>query len=126
GATGLLSGITIGEQIVFGDGATVDFLNSIGSLTALIEAHGYLENGESKGEYPKMLAELDRLAEEFAAAFNEVHRSGVNLEDEVARDFFVVKEGFDSITAESLTVNEDILNNSNFIAAGDPSTGSRN
>lgn len=127
GSSGLLSGITIGEQIVFGDGATnVNFLDSIGSLNALIEAHGYLENDETKGEYPETLVELNKLALEFANAFNEVHRSGVNLEDETARDFFVVKEGFDSITAESLTVNEDILNNSNFIAAGDPSTGSRN
>ena len=129
--TGLVNGITIGEQTVFGDGANnVDFLDSIGSLTALIEAHGYMEGDQSKGEYPQMLAELDNLAREFAKAFNEVHSNGSHLvEGEDVPAFFT--DGTDgndygNILAANITVNKDILENPNLIAAGDPSKGSRN
>src|SRR5690625_6511072 len=56
---------------------------------SLIESHGYIEDGERKGDYPEMLQQLDRLAREFAEEFNKVHQAGANLEDEEARDFFV-------------------------------------
>lgn len=127
--SGLVSGISIGDMTVFGDDAgDANLLESIGSLTALVEAHGYVRNSESNGDYPEILAELDKLASEFATAFNAVHRDGIHLVDdeENVPDFFETSNGATTMTAENITVNSAIIDNPNLIAASDPETGSRN
>ncbi|MFD2132702.1 flagellar hook-associated protein FlgK [Pseudogracilibacillus auburnensis] len=111
---------------VDGEDLGLDLMKSNGSLSALIESFGYVD-GDVKGTYPEMLAELDRMAAAFANEFNRVHRQGIDLNgDQPTIDFFIPKDGATEITAESITINPDILNNSDLIAAGDPDAGSRN
>src|SRR5690625_2520146 len=74
--TGLVKGLSIGES---GVEDNLELLQSIGSLNALIEAHGYVDGGEITGDYPEMLQALNTLAAEFAEAFNEVHGEGMDL-----------------------------------------------
>lgn len=126
------------------------FLKSNGSFKALIESHGHvkLENGQPVevgddekppvvGLYPEMLADLDRMAKEFAKAFNAVHSLGEHLEvDEQGnptevQNFFVNKDGTTNdddtgITAGTITINSEILSNSDLIAAGEKGAGSSN
>ncbi|MEI3607471.1 flagellar hook-associated protein FlgK [Pseudogracilibacillus sp. SE30717A] len=119
----------------------LDILKSDGSFSALIESYGYEENGVVKGLYPEMLAELDKMAREFANEFNRVHHGGKHLEEDNdgnGSKFFVNKanqedndyknstDRDESITAENITINIDILENENLIAAGDPDKGSQN
>lgn len=105
----------------------MDFLQKTGSLSALIDSYGYVDsNGDTVGDYPETLAELDRMAKEFAEAFNDAHGNGIDANGEQGQAFFVTKNGFDDISAESLTVNKDILKDGNLIAASVPGEGSRN
>lgn len=64
-------------------GSKVTFENMtkvpIGKLSALIEMNGFKSNGTAYGVYPEMIANLDKMAFEFANAFNEVHREGYSL-----------------------------------------------
>lgn len=103
-------------------------IDSIGSLGALIEAYGYeTADGEVHGEYPHMLRELDRMAQEFAKVFNEQHRAGIDMNGDEGIDFFVNGgNSSEPITAETITINKDILDNPDLIAAGLPGEGSRN
>ncbi|MGE7950577.1 flagellar hook-associated protein FlgK [Lysinibacillus xylanilyticus] len=56
-----------------------------GTLRALIDAYGH-SGGE--GTYPEMLANLDKLANEFITEFNKIHRAGVGLDNSTGIDFF--------------------------------------
>ncbi|MCL1699931.1 flagellar hook-associated protein FlgK [Lysinibacillus sp. Bpr_S20] len=56
-----------------------------GTLLALIDAYGH--SGE-QGTYPEMLANLDKLAEEFINKFNEIHSKGFGLDGSSGEDFF--------------------------------------
>nr|WP_304216810.1 flagellar hook-associated protein FlgK [Fredinandcohnia onubensis] len=60
------------------DGQAVPFVRS-GEMKALVEAYGYVENGEEKGIYNKMLDDLDKMAYSFATQFNNVHKQGYTL-----------------------------------------------
>ncbi|MFD1020301.1 flagellar hook-associated protein FlgK [Thalassobacillus hwangdonensis] len=136
--------MTVGGEVnddgtlVAGTGTTVSDFQSQGKLLALKETLGYTDgSGNLKGEYPKMLGNLDKMAYAFAKEFNDVHRSGASLKDIEAGSitpisFFV--SGADDLTSEgmdytglagSLEVNQLIQEDSNYIAAAevDPDTG---
>lgn len=111
----------------------LDLLDSMGTLSALIEAYGYVdgedEDGDPivKGEYPEMLANLDLMVREFAKAFNEQHNAGLDLEgNQGTIEFFVPNDGTDEITAENITVNQEILDKPELIAASIDGEGSQN
>ncbi|HEY9577909.1 MAG TPA: flagellar hook-associated protein FlgK, partial [Pseudobacillus sp.] len=53
---------------------------SQGKLKALSESYGYEEGGVTKGLYPDMLDNLDRLAYTFGSVLNAVHKKGYDLE----------------------------------------------
>ncbi|MFD1361686.1 flagellar hook-associated protein FlgK [Lentibacillus salinarum] len=91
--------------------------SSTGSLNGLIESYGYVdENGETQGTYPDMISDLDKMAQAFAEKFNEVHSSGFDLNsDQGIEDFFQAASGQEP--AANITVNQDILDNPELIAA---------
>lgn len=64
-------------------GATYEygaFETSKGKLLALIDSYGYTDaQGNIKGTYPEMLANLDKLATTFMNAFNTMHKNGFTL-----------------------------------------------
>lgn len=105
----------------------MELLESVGSLSSLIEAYGFVgENGEVIGTYPETLAELNKMASEFAKAFNDVHKQGQDADGKEGIAFFESKDGSDTITAENITVDKEILENDDLIAAGLPGEGSQN
>src|SRR5690625_326255 len=103
----------------------LQLLDAVGKLSGLIESHGYKENGDNEGTFPEFLEKLNNMAKEFSQLFNDQHSEGINLVDEDVINFFVSKDG-EEITAENITVNKDILENVNLIAAGAVDGGSRN
>ncbi|GLC87833.1 flagellar hook-associated protein FlgK [Lysinibacillus piscis] len=58
---------------------------SKGSLHSLIDAYGH---SGGQGIYPEMLADLDRLANEFITTFNTQHRAGYGLDNSTNNNFF--------------------------------------
>lgn len=111
-----VSGVNVnGTEIAY------DKFKRSGSLSSLIQAYGY---DNDKGDYPEMLAKLDKMAQKFAEAFNDVHKKGVDLNGDNGKNFFVNSkpaEGEDenaNITAGNITVNKEILENGKLIAAG--------
>lgn len=101
-------------------------LEAIGSLGALIEAHGYYDGTEVVGDYPDMLFELDRMAYTLATIFNHQHGQGFTPGGGAVEDFFQTNDGSTLITAENITVNPNILNDPTLIAAGEPGQGTQN
>ncbi|RFB11033.1 flagellar hook-associated protein FlgK [Bacillus sp. HNG] len=69
------TGAVTGFQL---DGQDIPFIRS-GEMKALVEAYGYVENGQEKGIYSKMLDDLDKMAYSFATEFNNVHKQGYTL-----------------------------------------------
>lgn len=114
---------------------------SNGSLQGLVESYGYTdvdnvsdvneaENVAAvNGTYTDMLNHLDEMAQKFANTFNDVHNDGENLEGDQGQDipsFFnnISARGESSYnTAAAITVNQDILNNPDLIAAADKDEG---
>src|SRR5699024_2985868 len=88
-----------------------------------IKSNGYDGDNDKEFNYPHMMRELDKLAREFAEAFNAVHAAGVGIDDNKTSGipFFTITDD-----AETLTVNPDILKTPNLIAAGDPNGGTQN
>ncbi|MFC5604088.1 flagellar hook-associated protein FlgK [Sporosarcina koreensis] len=101
-------------------------MQTSGKLKSLIDSFGY-DNGtvNGKGLYPDMLAELDKMAREFAIAFNDVHKDGTDLEGVTGLAFFVNKadESETNITAGNLSVNKTIVAEPKKVAASDSKTG---
>lgn len=121
---GLVTGIKIAGHDTLGE---LELLKSPGTLNALIEMYGYIDGGEAKGEYPEMLAKLDKMAEAFAEAFNAQHALGLDLDGNQGIDnFFDTNDGANRITAENITVNQDILDKPSLIAANASEGGSQN
>lgn len=125
---GLISDIKVGSKDVM-----TEIMQSNGSFNALIELHGW-SDGDKDNLYPQMIKDLDKMAKEFAKAFNAVHLSGEHSavdEDgnpKPKENFFVNKDTGEStgVTADTITVNSKILADSGLIAAGSPGGGSRN
>lgn len=96
-----------------------------GSFRGFIESYGYIAedsagNSIVTGEYTDMLANLDKLAEEFASAFNKVHENGKDLEGNNGGAFFEFTSGIGA--AESLTVSQAILDDPDLLAASSDGT----
>lgn len=103
-----ISNITIG-------GKDMNPLASMGTLKGLIESYGYDNGAGLKGQYPEMIANLDKMAFEFATEFNRVHNIGTD-----GVDFFDLKDFSSSDfagAAGAITVHKDILDDPNLIAA---------
>lgn len=101
------------------NGATInhtELLPNQGKMLSLINSYGYGANKE--GVYPEMLAQLDKMAQEFANAFNAVHRAGYGLppDNETGLDFFVNLNG-GAITAGNIAVNKVIKDDPSKVAA---------
>lgn len=105
------------------------FESSKGKLISLIDSYGYSDDGGTtkEGYYQEMLANLDKLANVFATVFNEVHMQGYTLNSQstdTAPDgtFFFLGSGANAtsqgtVTAASIKVNDEIINDSSKIAA---------
>ncbi|GGH75408.1 flagellar hook-associated protein 1 [Compostibacillus humi] len=102
-------------------------LESNGSLRALIEAYGYgttAEDGYPAGDFPEMMKQLDKLAYEFAKAFNKVHSQGYDLDGaQNDLDFFII--GIDENApsdyfgfASGIKVHHEFIENPEKIQAG--------
>jgi len=86
-----------------------------GELLGRIESYG-IQGGGTKSTIPSMMDKINDLAKTFAEKVNEVHKSGLNLENinggsPASVDFFV------GTSAKDLMVNPDILKNLNLISA---------
>jgi len=114
-----ITGLGVGKSISY------DQLDpSKGKLVSLIDSYGHggtvgVFTDPSKGYYPNILAQLDKMAEAFAEAFNEIHKSGSDLDGKAGLNFFVDEiSGADtSVSASNITVNKDIIDNVSKIAA---------
>jgi flagellar hook-associated protein 1 FlgK len=115
--SGLVSGLKIGTSTI------TDFSNLSGGLAGLIKSFGYEVESGAKGIYPEMLAKLNNMAEAFAKEFNEIHKNGYALgaSEPSGLDFFQFTSGN---AAQSIKVNQVILDDSTKIAAGKTSGAS--
>lgn len=116
-ANGLVTGVQIGNH-------TITDVSFSGELAGLIKSYGYIEtDGSQTGIYPEMLEQLNKIAEVFANEFNEIHKNGYALGSDTPSglNFFEFTAGN---AAQTITVNEDILNNSSLIAAAEEAGGS--
>jgi len=89
----------------------IGITNIEGSLKGLVEAYGYLDGDDVLGDIPSTIAKLDKLAENFAKAFNKIHGSGIGFDGiTTGLDFFT--SGKDNtngkITAGNMTVNKEL------------------
>ncbi|MFJ7185437.1 flagellar hook-associated protein FlgK [Lysinibacillus xylanilyticus] len=94
-----------------------------GKLASLIDSYGYTAkdaNGNTitKGYYAETLADLNKLASEFAKAFNDMHKQGYDLSGKQNKDldFFTTEDG-SPITAGNIKVNAELLKDSSKLAA---------
>ncbi|MCM3389099.1 flagellar hook-associated protein FlgK [Ureibacillus chungkukjangi] len=102
------------EQKTFEQG---DFESSKGKLLSIINSYGYQNTGGSvEGYYPEMLENLNKLANVFATAFNQVHEAGYTI-DETTQTGVTFFEGGQPITAGNIKVTDAVRNNSSLIAA---------
>ncbi|MGM7634576.1 flagellar hook-associated protein FlgK [Bacillus sp. Hm123] len=76
-----------GNITISANGSTLD---SEGQFKALVEANN--------NDYPKMLDALDKMAKDFATAFNDVHDDGIDLNGDQGGPFFSVSEGASDIS----------------------------
>ncbi|MGN7296509.1 flagellar hook-associated protein FlgK [Ferdinandcohnia sp. SAFN-114] len=106
------------------DGQAVPFIRS-GEMKALVEAYGYMENGEEKGIYNKMLDDLDKMAYSFVTQFNAVHSQGYTLktstdESNSGGDFFEPFNNGYKNAAATISVSSNIDNLSNIASSNAP------
>lgn len=113
----VVTGLTVGESKEKID--VEQLMNSNGSLEGLIEAYGYEDKDKDQGysgEYLKIMDELDKMAFEFATAFNDIHSEGFDLNGKQSEEnFFEI--GSKAGAAGLITVNEKILDEPSLIAA---------
>lgn len=132
GDTGSVNHLEIGyndsnvETLTFTDGTVVNSFDfkSTGELQGLMEMNGYTDGTTVEGYYNEILTKLDTMAAEFAEAFNTTHQAGTDFAGNPGEVFF---EYDPTSPASSLTVNENILDDPNKIAAslnGDAGDGS--
>ncbi|AXI10019.1 flagellar hook-associated protein FlgK [Oceanobacillus zhaokaii] len=88
----------------------------VGSIAALIEAYGYMDGTEVKGDFSDVIATLDDMAYQFATAFNEVHKSGFGLDGNTNRNFFGNLTSSEN-AAKLIQVDESIMENPSLVAA---------
>lgn len=112
--TGLVNSLQFGTTTIAADQLQVN-----GKVKALVEAYGYMSNGDEKGMYPDMLAELDEVAKVFMDAFNDVHKQGYTLNGTSGQDFFDIENNNDlnKGLAARIKVSDVILASTDNIAA---------
>ncbi|MEL4024093.1 flagellar hook-associated protein FlgK [Lysinibacillus endophyticus] len=115
-----------GLRIVNKDGSTteakIDNVSDLGKFKALVDSYGYADsNGQEKGLFPDMIENLNKMAQEFATAFNTIHKAGFDLAGATGQAFFVQKGSTDEtgITAGNIYVNQALIDDPNLIAASD-------
>ena len=94
-----------------------------GELKSLVDSYGYQDGNQVKGLYPEMLAKLDKMANEFAKAFNAVHEDGTDSTGVKGQPFFVLPTGATGFSASNIVVNNEIRKDPNKLAASDSKTG---
>lgn len=109
----------------------INNFSDLGQMKSLVKSFGYVDGSEVKGLYPDMIKELDKLALEFAEAFNEVHvgntnsnppvKPGRDLNGAAGENFFVVRDTYDTtnLTAGNIYINQNIIDNPGKVAASD-------
>ncbi|WP_426457807.1 flagellar hook-associated protein FlgK [Bacillus altitudinis] len=112
--TGLVNSLQFGTTTIAADQLQVN-----GKVKALVEAYGYMSNGDEKGMYPDMLAELDEVAKVFMDTFNDVHKQGYTLNGTSGQDFFDIENNNDlnKGLAARIKVSDVILASTDNIAA---------
>lgn len=125
---GYVSSLTLDDVDDDGNPIKRNVLNGVmssdGRLNGLMDSFG-VNDGEDN-LYPAMLAELDKMADTFAKAFNALHLQGVDKNNNQGEVFFVTKDGTTEFTAENITVSDDIVKNPDKIAAAAPGGGTNN
>ncbi|CAM3556266.1 flagellar hook-associated protein FlgK [Aeromicrobium ponti] len=111
------------SELKVGDASITDFDRLSGELSGLIKSFGYKTESGKKGSYPEMLDKLNKMAAAFANEFNHIHSKGFALgaSEPSGKDFFVFDQGN---PAQSMKVNQDLLDDSSLIAAGKESGAS--
>lgn len=86
-----------------------------GKMLSLVDSYGHgTDSTSAEGYYPEMLAKLDKLANEFAKTFNDIHKDGHPLvgSDDIDNFFDITNPG-----AAGIKVNADIIKNPGSLAA---------
>ncbi|WP_252502381.1 flagellar hook-associated protein FlgK [Sporosarcina sp. Marseille-Q4943] len=119
-----ITGMTIKDA----SGTTADYPHSTfldsGRLKSLVDSYGYTDGNTTKGLYPDMIAELNKMAAAFANEMNKVHTSGTDLRGNLGTNFFDGKVPGDPFTAGNIVVNDQLKKDPNLVAASDSSAGS--
>ncbi len=103
-------------------GGTALNLAQQGKLKGLVDSYGYEEGGTTKGTYPEMLENLDKMAFDFAKRFNEVHKAGFTIENPSAPGGLFFDEMADAKGAAKLiSLSDNIMADLNKIAASNAS-----
>ncbi|WP_419958129.1 flagellar hook-associated protein FlgK [Psychrobacillus psychrotolerans] len=111
--TGSANGKVDNNEIIY-----KDLEANKGQIHSLIDSYGYGEPTDKTGFYPDMLKNLDELAREFAKAFNDVHKTGTDLDGKQGIEFFVSKDQNNiEISASNIAVDIQFETNSSLLAA---------
>lgn len=103
-----------GKRFIWENGGKVNL--SSGTLKGLADMYeGDGVNNSYRG-IPYYMKKLDEFATGYAEKFNDQHKKGYDLNGNPGEDFFVSTDG-NPVTAATITVNEKILEDVNFIAA---------
>lgn len=124
GGTNLVNKANINELKVEGDvEADVRYENEVQFKDTGEEVR--INSGKLKGiiqtrdeNIDNYIDELDTLAEGLAARFNEVHRSGYDLNGEAGEDFFIIASDDDRSPSAVIRLSEAIKRDDTKIAAG--------
>lgn len=101
-----------------------DELLNVGKIKSLMTSYGTANiDGSAKGLYPDMIAELNKLAAAFANEMNKIHGEGTDLHGNKGGNFFDSKVPGEAFTAGNITVNKDLLDDPNLLAASDSAPG---
>jgi len=126
----------------------INQFSNLGKLKSLVDSYGYDINGNQKGLFPENLEKINKLAKEFAEAFNSRHILGTDLDGNKGVKFFVTNNSTDTeitdstdteitdstdteitdstdteITAGNIYVSDTIIKSPNKIAASDSTPG---
>lgn len=144
GPGGSVVGITVKNALVVDqtDSSKAEFANNpedishkdlidTGKLKSLMNSYGVeTEDPDNPGQviagglYPDMIKKLNEMAQAFAEVFNEVHKSGTDLQGNQGEEFFVnSNDPNDDIDASNISISEALLKNSSLFAASNSGQG---
>lgn len=121
--------LSLTESQIKGDPITFVKSKDVGKINSLITSFGYEDsNNELKGLYPEMIENLNEMARKFAEKFNEIHRSGYELNSGTHGDNFFMgytedrnnpanPYDYSQMTAADIKVNSEIQKKSAKLAA---------